>query len=510
MGLKRNTIYNIAGAASSIVVALATVPPYLHQIGEARYGVLALVWLLLGYFGLFDLGLSRATANHIARLRGCAQADHEAVFWTAMLLNLGLGVVGGLVLYFAGGPLLFHWLKASPAIHAEALLALPWIAAAVPVATSTAVMTGALTGQERFGVVNIVQVGGMVLFQTVPLLIAFLIGPQLDIIIPAAVVSRCVVLVPLFFAVRKLLPLTNRPRIDRRRARELLGYGAWVTVTNAVSPILSTFDRFFIGAILGAVSVAYYDVPYRLAQKAQILPSALSDALFPRLSGETRGKATATAFTATAVLNGLMTPLMVVAVLLVRPFLALWVGVDFTQHAAPVGIALLLGTWINSLAYIPFAKLQAEGRPDLVAKAHVLEAVPYVAGLWWSLHQFGLVGAAFTWTARVAVDATLLFAFARMTHKVWGRLALNAALVGAAGWLAASHLPLVVRVAMGLGLVAASGILGLAGSVTLRTQVVAGWSSLYLHLEGLARRPSSTARTRSPRGAVENASRNEK
>lgn len=478
MGLKRNTVYNVAGAASSIIVALATVPPYLHQIGEARYGVLALVWLLLGYFGLFDLGLSRATANHIARLRGCAQADQEAVFWTAMLLNLGLGVLGGLILYFAGGPLLFHWLKASPAIHAEAVLALPWIAAAVPVATSTAVMTGALTGQERFGVVNIVQVGGMVLFQTVPLLISFLIGPQLNIIIPAAVVSRCVVLVPLFFAVRKLLPLTNRPRIDRRRARDLLGYGAWVSVTNVVGPILSTFDRFVIGVILGAASVAYYDVPSRLAQKASIVPGALSQALFPRLSAQTRGEATATSLLAAHAVNGFMTPLVVMAILLVDPFLTVWVGAAFARYAAPVGAALLAGTWVNSVATIPYAKLQAEGHPNWVAMAHVAEVLPYLAGLWWALHQFGLVGAAFVWTARVSLDAALLLWFAHMGRKLLVPLAASAGLVSAAWLLTVVRIPLLETALASAVIVATSVAWGLASSPLLQSSVAKAWQAV--------------------------------
>ena len=476
MSLKRNTLYNIAGAASSIVVALATIPPYLHHIGEARYGVLALVWLLLGYFGLFDLGLSRATANHIARLRGHAQADREAVFWTAMLLNLGLGVIGGLVLYFVGGPVLYHWLKTSPAIHAEAVAALPWIAAAVPVATSTAVMTGALTGQERFGAVNLVQVGGMVLFQTVPLLVAFTISPALYVIIPAAVLSRGAVLVPLFLLVKRMLPLVGRPRLDRARARELLGYGAWVTVTNTISPILSSFDRFFIGAILGAASVAYYDVPFRLAQKTQIVPGALSQALFPRMSAQSKAGAAAASMVAARAVNGFMTPLAVVTILLIHPFLALWVGPGFARHAAPVGAVLLAGIWINSVAFIPFAKLQAEGHPNWVAMTHVAEVLPYLGGLWWALHHFGLVGAAFVWAARVAVDAAALLYLGGLTRRVLGVLAPSALLLSAAWLLAQANWPLMWAIPASVVLWVASAAWGLACSRVLRSVLAMTWA----------------------------------
>ena len=71
----RNLVYNIIGSLLPIVSALITVPISIHLIGAPRYGIVSIAWILLGYFGFLDFGLSRASANALGRLGYATSAD---------------------------------------------------------------------------------------------------------------------------------------------------------------------------------------------------------------------------------------------------------------------------------------------------------------------------------------------------------------------------------------------------------------------------------------------------
>lgn len=422
MSLKRNTLYNLAGAVLPFAVSIVVIPVFLRLIGEDRYGVLALVWLVLGYFGVFDLGLGRATAQRIASQRHESIDRQTETYRTALLVNLALGVLGGLVLWPAADYIFGNVVNIDGRFREEILAALPFMALAVPIATVSAVLNGAMQGRERFLELNIVALIGAVGFQLLPLVVATWFSTHLMWLVLAVVLTRCATMLLLLWRCQKMFVTAAGVAFASEQAKALLRFGGWVTLSSIISPLMLMMDRMLIGAVTGAKAVAHYAVPYQLAERTTILPEALNAALFPQMASLEESDARKIASESLLTLAFLMTPLMAAAIFAVETFLRVWIGQPFSEAASDIARVLLVAFWVNGLARVPYALLQATGRPRLTAMCHLSEVLPYLFILYVSVTTFGPVGAAVALGVRVLTDFVLLTYFSGCLRVVWHRL----------------------------------------------------------------------------------------
>jgi O-antigen/teichoic acid export membrane protein len=393
MGLKRDSIVSLIGVVATGIVMLVSIPLLLHKIGDARFGTLTLVWLLAGYAGLLDFGLSRATARDIARTE--AVDDQVKILWSAVWVSALIGSILGLGIYFFGTRLL-HAFANSAVPESDLAPIIPWVATLVPMALINGVFVGALEGRKKFVAVNIGQVLTTILMQAFPAIAAYWIGPELKWIVPAAVLARLISTM-LLFVVTVSAAIAKRPRF--------------------VGSLFATADKFFIASIMGPSAVAHYSVPESVVRRASLVPLAMVRPLFPRLAGLDDAASHQLAQRASELVVLIITPIIVVTILGVRVFLRLWLGEEFALVSAPVGALIALGLWFNSLAFIPDAYLQGRGKASTSVLCSLIELVPHVLLLYAGLKWFGLIGGATALLLITILDLFLLSVFSNL--NIW-------------------------------------------------------------------------------------------
>ena len=458
--LARNTLFNLVGQGLPLLVAVGSVPYLVHRMGPDRFGVLSLAWVILGYFTVFDLGLGRATTKHVAELLGRGEEDRvPQVLRTSLVCQLTLGLLGGLTLFVATPSLVERALRIPADLEAEARGTFAVLSAALPLVLISSSLFGALEAQQRFDLVNALKAPASAGTYLLPA-VAVAFKAELPAIVALVVLWRAVGAGFLFALNRRWLYGNCGKGPTRGVLRELLGFGAWVTVSAVISPALVYFDRFLVAALVSVTAVGYYTAPYEAVTRLWIVPASAVAVLFPAfstLSAKGAWEASATLlFRSLRVIGATLAPLVLLIVVFAREIMTAWLGSAFAHESYRALQILAVGVLLNSLAHAPYAFIQGIGRPDLTAKFHLLELPIYAAGAFLLVKEFGVVGAALAWTLRVALDTTLLIAAAvrlsrpPRTMELAARAAATAAALLGAGfgggkagaWLAARDGPM--------------------------------------------------------------------
>ena len=420
--LTRNWMLNFLGQVLALLVALPSIPFVVRILGTERFGILSIAWVLLGYFGLFDLGLGRATTKYTAECLG--REDHHrlsAWVWTSLWSQVALGMAGTLITACLIPALVRHVLKVPPELMRETQISFLLLTVALPLVLASNSLRGVLEAGQHFDVVNYVKVPANISLFVVPAL-GLAMGFGLVGIVAMLVVTRLgTTFIYLLYCLRLYPSLRHELSVDLRILRPLLSYGGWITVSAVLGPLLAYLDRFIIGSTMSMSAVGYYSVPSEAITRVSIIPGSLTATIFPAFSSlEAVGSPARIEELCIRSLKALLLilgPLTVVIMAFGQEILRLWMGTEFATRGGPVLQILAIGVLANSLALVPFSMLQAMGRADLTAKFHLLEFPVYIGLLWLLIARMGTNGAAFASTLRASCDAALLFGAA--LHFRW-------------------------------------------------------------------------------------------
>lgn len=417
--MARNTTWNMVGQVVPLLIAAVVIPILIRRLGVSGFGVLTLAWTLVGYFGLFDLGLGRALTKVVSEALAGGKAEEAAgAVWLAIAILMSAGAVFASLLFFLDHWLVYSVLKVPSELQHDTVKAVYWLAISIPVITVTAGLRGVLEAQHLFGLVAIVRIV-MGTFNYLGPLLAAIISPKLTLLCAVLVLGRILAgIVHLVLCLRSMPALRKKVTLERSSIRSLLNTGAWITVSNTVGPILTYFERFMVGFFLTVSVVAYYVTPAEMVTRLLMIPGAITTVLFP-------------AFAALSVLDFmklkmsydrgirfcflLIFPAIFLIVLFAPEGLHLWLGPVFAQKSATLLRWMALGIFVNSIAQVPYALLQAVNRPDIPGKLHLIEAPLYIVALIVGIRMYGITGAAAVWSSRLMLEGLLLLFFVHRT-----------------------------------------------------------------------------------------------
>jgi O-antigen/teichoic acid export membrane protein len=367
--LARNTVANYGGTFVAMAVGLVLTPFLVHKLGDAHYGIWALLGSVIAYFQLLDLGLSTSLAKYVAEyLAQEREAELSQVCGTVLAAYLGLAAIASVaIIGFA--PWFAHVFNVVPEDAFLATGTFLLVGLNFVILLPTSLLNAILIGYQRIDYSNIIRSISQLANAGVVIL---LLNRGLGLIAVAFVSILTTLLVArgrLYFIRRTAPQLRFSPRFFRPDvARMMFGYSAAVFMVQISGLVLFQKDNVILGFFFPVAVITPYAVTYKVAHYLDLLAQPLTAVLFPAYA-ELKGKLDDRRLRilyleGTRGVTVLCSLLGVFLLMTGTDILGLWVGLKYRDQG-PILYPLLLFFVVIAVARVGGSLLVAIGQARL-------------------------------------------------------------------------------------------------------------------------------------------------
>ncbi len=421
--IAKNTISSLIAQMIPMVVGFFALPPLVKSLQMERFGLLTLIWTIIGYFAFTDLGLGRVVIKFVAeRVRTSNESEIPEILWTALFIMFSVGLLFSLIL--AGiSPILINRVYDIPAyLHDESLRSFYALSLTVIPVILTAAMRGILEAQQNFSWINILHAGVGTMTYFGPFLVVRWY-PHIDVVVYFLSGVRWLSLFIHFYLSYHFTPhFFSRFQLNRKIVPRLFRFGAWLTASNLIISVKVYVDRLIVGMLVPLSEVAVYTTPVEVLSRVLFIPGALVRVLFPAFASIAIDdkKSIMVLFDRGTKIIGLTMFMMTFTMIAFAPEgLHIWLGPSFRGKGALNLQILALGVFINSFGWIPITFLHSRERADLTAKFHIVETLLYIGMIYLFVSQLSTVGASISRSMIELLDLTgLLYLIHRVNPEV--------------------------------------------------------------------------------------------
>ncbi len=381
---------------------LAT-PYILHKLGADAYGILAIVFVVLGYFGFLELGLGKAVVKYVSEFY--VKKEFETIgkiIGSALIFYCIIGIAGMVVIWCITGLLVSNALRIPSDLRDIASFVFYISALGFLINMLCNVFGSIPNALQRFDISNKVDLL-VATMQTVLSVLLLYFGFFLRELVMLNVVLSILSMSIYMIISRKLLPevkikITFSPIMLKR----MFKFGGFVAVDNILTAISTRINQLIMGIYLPISLLTYYVIPNSVVTKIAFVPSSVSQSVFPafsELKSLSRNSSLEELYLrSTRYIVMLTIPFMILFIPFARKFLYFWLGPEFASEGTVPLQVLGSGYLMTFWAYSAVVGARGLDRPEVPAKFQALIAGINVLLCFVFIPWLGVKGAAFAWS----------------------------------------------------------------------------------------------------------------
>ncbi len=418
-----NAVFNTLSSFFPLALSLILWPYIVNHLGEAAYGVYALVGTVIGYFALLDLGLGNAVIKYVAECNGRNDLEGaRKVIGTAMTFFLVLGLAGLLLILATARLLATRWMKIPPELIEPAYYAFCASSVGFFFTMLVTLYNAIVNGLNRYDLSSIINalMGGVTTLGTAAVL--YLGGGLLAVVLFNVAIPIGTMLA-YAVAIRRLLPaLRTAPVWDMASMKHIVGFGMYAMLSRVTDVIVRQVDLLLIGALLGVSAVTYYVIPFTILNRLTSLIGRIGMVIFPAVSelqGQQRLEVIERLYlTSSRVIFLLATACCLPVFLFGTRFLELWMSPEFAHEGGPALQLITLAVYADLLTNVPSFVTDGLGRPKITGVAAFSGALVFIGLMVPLARWMGITGVALAYLVSTVAIAPpfILYVHRRLLH----------------------------------------------------------------------------------------------
>jgi len=409
--LINNAFISLFIQAGPALIAFFTIPFMINGLGNEKFGILTLIWSIIGASSILDFGIGQALTQFVAKKIGLKETEGlQNYIVTAIFFIFLFGVLSSALVFFTAPLIAKKLIRISPQYVNDTIMSFQLLALTIPFLMLNISLVRLLEALQKFKVIGILKIPVIFSNYIAPLFVLFF-TKSLVAVVSVLVIGRVVSCIAYFWFSRRIVySFSKEIKIKTAYLKPLVDFGSWVTVSNVINTIVVNMDRFIIAGLISAQVVAYYTTPLDALVRIYTIPLALMSVMFPAFSSEFVSnieRARNLYFKSMKTVFIMIFPICLLLFLYAEQGLSLWVGHEFAQKSYFITKIIILGIFLQSLNIINYNFVLATGKSELQAKIYLAEFPVYIVFMWLFIKHMGLLGAALAWLLRIIVDFML-------------------------------------------------------------------------------------------------------
>lgn len=269
----------------NVLIGLVYTPFMISCLGESQYGIFSLANSLISLVTLLDFGLGQTLVRYISKEKSNGNKEEEyrlnGLFFKIYSLIAIVAVSVGICIILIYPRLVVNtFTKEEIHLFRDVFLIL---LVNVAVSFPMSVFSGTLNAYEEFFVLKLVNFVMLVCKYVMMFLLLFVGHRLIAITITTVVVSICMQLFYMFYAIKKVKIRFDFSRVETNMTRDVLQFSFYIFLNLIIDFLYGNTDKLILGSVVGTVSVSIYSIGVYFLQYFTELSNAMSGVFMPHV-----------------------------------------------------------------------------------------------------------------------------------------------------------------------------------------------------------------------------------